>query len=321
MDTLDEMVEVVKGFVGDSGVCSPERAKKAINQARRLLYNKREWNTTCEYFAVCCADGCLTLPDRYEQIRLAWINKKPVSLADEWFNSTDSYAVARHPQYSCHRQVVEVGGRHTTFRDYTIHPFQISVMVENKADAGVELMFEAQDEYSTYHNITVAGAVAPEISKSTQLVRGIRSVSKPETKGRIRVYAYDPNLEARTLIAVYQPDDVNPSFRRFHIPRKVDCLTIYASKKFRDLTDGKELVEFTADAMIYAVLALNSRENRNANEFLSNLALAIQEEEKAMEGDEIPTAAPLRIMNFSKADSLIGADLLSPSADDYFMHP
>jgi hypothetical protein len=135
------------------------------------------------------------------------------------------------------------------------------------------------------------------------------------------VYAYDPNLQARTLLAIYQPDDVNPSFRRFRIPKKAECLTVYASKKFRDLTDGKELVEFTADAMIYAVLALNSRENRKANEFLSNLALAIQEEEKAMEGDEIPTAGPLRIANYSRADSLIGADLLSPSANDYFMHP
>jgi len=319
MDTLDEMVEVVKGFVGDSGVCSPERAKKAINQARRLLYNKREWNTTSEYFAVCCADSCFTLPDRYEQVRLAWINKRPMSLADEWFNSTD--AVILHPQYSCHRQMVEVGGRHTTFRDYTIHPFQIAVMVENREDAGVELMFEAQDEYSTYHNISVTSVATPEISKSDQSVKSIRSVSKPETKGRVRVYAYDPNLQARTLLAIYQPDDVNPSFRRFRIPKKAECLTVYASKKFRDLTDGKELVEFTADAMIYAVLALNSRENRKANEFLSNLALAIQEEEKAMEGDEIPTAGPLRIANYSRADSLIGADLLSPSADDYFMHP
>jgi len=319
MDTLDEMVEVVKGFVGDSGVCSPERAKKAINQARRLLYNKREWNTTSEYFAVCCADSCFTLPDRYEQVRLAWINKRPMSLADEWFNSTD--AVILHPQYSCHRQMVEVGGRHTTFRDYTIHPFQIAVMVENREDAGVELMFEAQDEYSTYHNVIVTSVATPEISKSDQSVKSIRSVSKPETKGRVRVYAYDPNLQARTLLAIYQPDDVNPSFRRFRIPKKAECLTVYASKKFRDLTDGKELVEFTADAMIYAVLALNSRENRKANEFLSNLALAIQEEEKAMEGDEIPTAGPLRIANYSRADSLIGADLLSPSANDYFMHP
>jgi len=319
MDTLDEMVEVVKGFVGDSGVCSPERAKKAINQARRLLYNKREWNNTHEYFAVCCADSCFTLPDRYEQVKLAWVNKRPLSLADEWFNATDAYAL--HPSLSCHRQMVEVGGRHVTFRDYTIHPFQIALMAEDSKDVGVELMFEAQDEYSTYHNVKVSAVTPPEISKSAKVVRGIRSVSKPVTNGRIRVYAYDPNLGARTLLAIYQPDDVNPTFKRFRIPKKADCLTIYASLKFRDLFDGKELVEFTPDAMIYAILALNSRENRKPQEFLTNLSLAVQEEEKSMESEQIPTAAPLRIMDFDRADSLIGADLLSPSANDYFFRP
>ena len=74
-ETLDEMVEVVKGFVGDSGVCSNDRAVKAINQARRLLWNKREWNSTAEYVEICCADCCFTLPNRYG-------NPKKISFTD-----------------------------------------------------------------------------------------------------------------------------------------------------------------------------------------------------------------------------------------------
>jgi hypothetical protein len=80
-------------------------------------------------------------------------------------------------------------------------------------------------------------------------------------------------------------------------------------------------MEFNADAMIYAVLALNSRENRKAQEFLQNLSLAVQEQEKEMEGTEIPTAAPLRIANFQRPDNLVGNYLGSPSADDYFYYP
>jgi len=317
MDTLDEMVEVVKGFVGDSGVCSPDRAKKAINQARRLLWNKREWNSTGEYFAVCCVDGCFTLPGRYEQVKLAWINGSSASLADEWFNSTRSYAL--HVENSCHRQMIEVGGRHVTFRDYTT-PFQIAVTTEHRDDAGVELMFEAQDEYSTYHNLKVTTEGRTEIAKNNQFVTGIRSVTKPITKGRIRVYAYDPNLDAKTLIAVYQPDESNPSFRRFRVPCKSNCLVVYAMKKYKDLVDGQELVEFIPDSMIYAIMALNSRENRKPDEFLKNLSLAVQEQEKEMENDEIPTAGPIKFANYSRADNLIGSDLLSPSPNDYFLY-
>lgn len=217
--------------------------------------------------------------------------------------------------------MVEVGGRHTTFRDYTTHPFQIAVMAENAEDVGVELMFEAQDEYSTYHNITVSTVTPPSISINGPMIRSIRAVSKPITKGRIRVYAYDPNIDSRTLIAIYQPDDANPSFRRFRVPCKSKCLVVYAMKKYKDLVDGKELVEFTPDAMIYAILALNSRENRKAQEFMNNLAMAVQEQEKEMESDEIPVASPPKFMDYRRPENLVVDTFLGPSANDYFMWP
>ena len=317
-DTLKEMAELVKGFVGDSGVCSDERAFKAINQARRLLWNKRGWTSQEEYVQICCVNDCFTLPSRYEQIKLAWIGNESASLADEWFNATNAFAL--HADNSCHRGIVEVGGLHVLFRDYTTHPYQIGVMAEEVEDIGVELMFEAQDQYDTYHKVKVTTANPPTLAKSDLLVKGIRGVTKPVTKGRIRVYAYDTALEAKTLIAIYQPNDANPTFRRFKAPRTCECITLYASKKYFDLTDPKELVEFIPDAMIYAILALNSRDNRKAQEFLMNLDLAIKEQEKEMENEEIPTAAPIRFANYSRAENLIGSDLLSPSANDYFLY-
>jgi len=317
-DTLEDTVEIVKGFVGDSGTCSYERGVKAVNQARRLLWNKQNWTTQEEYVQICCVNDCFTLPSRYEQIRLAWIGNDSVSLADEWFNATNAFAL--QAGNSCHRGIIEVGGLHVLFRDYTTHPYQIGVMAEEADDIGVKLMFEAQDQYDTYHNVRVTTANPPTLAKSDLLVKGIRAVTKPVTKGRIRVYAYDTVLEAKTLIAIYQPNDAHPTFRRFKAPKSCECITLYASRKYFDLIDPKELCEFSADAMIYAVLALNSRENRKADEFLKNLALAVQEQAKEMENVEIPTAAPIRFSNYSRAENLIGSDLLSPSPNDYFLY-
>ena len=317
-DTFKEMAELVKGFVGDSGTCSEDRAYKAVNQARRLLWNKRAWTTQEEYVQICCVNDCFTLPARYEQIKLAWIGNDTASLADEWFNATNAFAL--HADHSCHRGIIEVGGLHVLFRDYTTNPYQIGIVAEDVDDAGVELMFEVQDQYDTYHKVNLFAQPSPNFSKSDLLIKGVRAVTKPVTKGRIRVYAYDMELQARTLIAIYQPNDAHPTFRRFKAPRTCECITLYASKKYFDLTDPNELVEFIPDAMIYAVLALNSRENRKAQEFLSNLALAVQEQEKEMEGTEIPTAAPIRFSNYSRAENLIGSDLLSPSPNDYFLY-
>lgn len=318
--TLEQMVEEVKGAVGDSGTCNYETAKKYINRARRLLWEKAEWNSTAEYFCVKCADQCFTLPNRYAQIKLAWVNGNPASLADEWFQST-AWSKLYNKGNSCHRLISEVGGSHVLFRDYTARPYQIAVMAEKAEDAGKQLLFEGQDEYQAYYNVLVEAKHGPDFGTNPQLVTAIRSVSKPKTEGRIRVYAYDPVLDIKLLIAIYQPSDVNPSFRRFHIPRNVDCMTIYASKKYTDLDDPLELVEFTPEAMYYAVLAINSRENRKLQEYAANLSIAIAEEEKAMESDEIPTAAPIKLVDYRRPDNLIGSYWGDPSDNDYFYQP
>lgn len=319
VETLESMVELVKGFVGDSGVCSYDRAVKAINQARRLLWNKKEWNATGEYACICCANDCFTLPNRYEQIKLAWIGKNAVSLADEWFNATNAFGLTA--QNSCHRQITEVGGKHVVFREYTEAPYQIGISIEEQDDIGVEIVFEAQDQFSTYKNVTIAATNPPQKAYSTEFVTGLRSVTKPKTKGRVRVYAYNPNNGQKLLLAVYQPSDINPSFRRFRLPRTCEQVTIYAMKRYYDLELPTDLVEFGPDAMIYAILALNSRENRKAQEFINNLNIAVAEAEKEMEGDEIPTAGPLRIANMSRPENLVGDYWGYPSNSDYFLRP
>jgi hypothetical protein len=319
-DTLEEMVEVVKGFVGDSGTCSNEIAAKAINDARRLLWNKREWNTTAEYVEICCADRCFTLPNRYEQIRLAWINGNSASLADEWFN-----AVAGNKLYnrasSCHALITEIGGKHIVYQEYNSAPYQIALLAEDIRDVGVTLTFEAQDEYSTYHIAKVTTVTPPTKGLSNLRFKALRAVSKPKTQGRIRVYAYNPDSDSSLLLSIYQPNDVNPTFRRFRIPKSANAITLYATKKFYELSDGQEQVEFCSEAMISAVAALNSRDNRKTEEFLKNLDIAIKEQEKEMEGDEIPTAAPLRIADYRRPENLIGDYFGSPSSNDYFIQP
>ena len=318
-ETLDSMAEYVRGFVGDSGTCSLDRAKKAINQARRVLWNKRQWNATAEYVSICCANQCFTLPNRYEQIQLAWIGDNAVSLADEWFNATNAFGLTA--KNSCHRIITEVGGKHVVFRDYETRPYGIAVLAENPEDVGVKLLFDAIDQYGSYHGIELTTIKTPDVAISDQNVVGIRAVSKPKTKGRIRVYAYDKTLDAKTLIAVYQPSDVNPTFRRFRIPRTCEKITLYATLRYFDLENDADLVEFSPDAMIYAILALNARENRQAQEFVTNLNLAVAEAEKEMENDEIPTAAPLRIANMSRPDNLVGEYWGYPSNSDYFLRP
>lgn len=310
METLESMIELTRGAVGDSGTCSEEKAIEGINNARRLLWNKSESQNICEYLCITCVNGCITLPSRYEKVLLAWQGSYPLSISNEWYQSFNGVGKFKEGE-SCHRGMQEIGGKHVVFRDYTVAPYLLGLMAESSEDNGVVMTFSVRDKYSSHFNIDVKLDQSPKISLSNNLVVAVTGVSKPKTKGRVRLYAKNPTNGQSLLLAIYHPEDVNPSFRRFGIGSKNDCLTIYAKKKFREISDLGELVEFGSDAIYFALLAINSRENRKTDEYLKNLSLAVQELGKEIETYELDSSTPLNILDINRVTSLTGTRFLS----------
>jgi hypothetical protein len=54
-------------------------------------------------------------------------------------------------------------------------------------------------------------------TESTQQFSQIISVTKPDTKGRLRLYGVDPATQVQTAMGVYEPDELNPDYRRYLI--------------------------------------------------------------------------------------------------------
>jgi hypothetical protein len=52
---------------------------------------------------------------------------------------------------------------------------------------------------------------------STVQISQINTVTKPITKGRIRLYAVDPNTQTQVPIGIYAPTDVAPDYRRYRL--------------------------------------------------------------------------------------------------------
>jgi hypothetical protein len=98
------------------------------------------------------------------------------------------------------------------------------------------------------------------------------------------------------LLAVYQPYDINPSFRRYFIQGKVrDSVILYCKKNYYDLVDLKEQVEFTPEAMISAVMAVVYRENKGSDQlYNTSLQNAIFEVNRETADREEPTGSPIR---------------------------
>lgn len=304
MDTLESIIELTKDAVGDSGTCSDSMAIAAINKARRILWNKAENRNTCEYLCIQCVEGCITLPSRYEKVLLAWANGHPMRLSDEWYQSYNGVGLFRECD-SCHKGMQEIGGDHVVFRNYTEAPYLLGVMAERQEDRGVKMTFEVTDKYNSHHLMEVELSQPPELIFGDRLITSVIRVSKPKTQGRVRLYAYNKTNGEKLLLSVFAPWDTNPTFRRFGIGNvKVKCLTIYALKKYFDLHSKGELVEYTSDAIYFALLAINARENRNPDDFVKNMSLAVQEAKKEIENEELDVANPLNLLDFNRVEPL-----------------
>ena len=276
-----------------------------------MLWNKTDTDATCEYVCIACVNNLLTLPSIYKQVRLAWIDGVPVSLGNEWYQSIpqDTWGDASSGGYGNgngwgqaygwnggNKKFIEVGGKHVTYQNYEVAPYKLCVEAESPLDAGVEVTFFGENAYGTRISETITLGLAPTYSYSTNFFKSVFQCTKPQTNGRVRLYAYDTDAPAQMLLSVYQPYDINPSFRRYAIQGRVkDSVILFCKKNYHDLVELNEQVEFTPEAMISAVMAVVYRENKGSDElYATSLQNAIFEVNRETADREEPTGSTIR---------------------------
>ena len=307
--SVQEMLPILRPYAGNSGTCNQTVLLQYLNKGRSLLWNKVDQNSLCDYVCIKCVNGILTLPSIYKQVRLAWIDGNPVSLGNEWYQSVpqDTWGDAASGGYGNgwgqayawnggNKKFIEVGGKHITFQNYDLAPYQLCVESESALDAGAEITFFGEDAYGTRISETITLGLAPAYSYSTNFFKSVFQVTKGQTKGRVRLYSYDPDNQAQMLLSIYQPYDINPSFRRYAIKGCVkDSVILYCKKNYQDLYDLTDQVEFTPEAMISAVMAVVFRENKGSDQlYAASLQNAIFEVNRETADQEEPTGSVIR---------------------------
>ena len=303
------ILNTIRPYAGNSGTCNQAVQLQYLNKARSLLWNKSDTDATCDYVCIKCVNSLLTLPSIYKQVRLAWIDGNPISLGSEWYQSIpqDSWGDAASGGYGNgwgqgyawnggNKKFIEVGGKHVTFQNYDASPYQLAIEAESPLDVGKEITFFGDDAYGTRISETITIGLAPTFTYSVNYFKTVFACTKSQTAGRIRLYAWDSDNSARMLMAVYQPYDINPSFRRYYIQGKVrESVILYCKKNYYDLTDLHEQVEFTPEAMISAVMAVVYRENKGSDQlYATSLQNAIFEVNRETADREEPTGSAIR---------------------------
>lgn len=234
MITLSEAQTLLASYVG-SGLSFTER----LNLVRERLLKNGNWSSTKQqvvFQAYPNADksAFITLP-RYFQTVLAIAPLPssesqcfgmPMRTRGLWYEmSAGGPGVSVNQTIAWSRGSVPINSNFTTFADWTT-PQYLRLKFETAEAAGLFVFRGTLNGVRIYATINgVWGEGCPLSYSSTATVTTTQTfdtppyaVIKPTTVGRVSLYTVDPTTGAEVLVAVYDPTENLPAWKRYKVP-------------------------------------------------------------------------------------------------------
>lgn len=325
MDLLPEVRDAIAPFVEDSGVCPEDlRTLKAINDARRILYPMGDWDGTTDHLCVKCQAHKFTLPSEYDYAKQAYRCKTNIVVENDWFVRMDG-SISEH----CgdpFGNLVKQPGQYVTFRDWpgcipgqnkccSPEGFRIELVFESENDCGVPIVFQgvgASRRQVSLTRVLTGRPFVPVIPgpKDERLVQ-LKHVIKPKMNGRVRVYGVDG---ANTiLLALYDPDEINPHYTRYYnsgggyspFYSNASLITKVKKRYIKYEDNPEQFVDIHTEALIMMAQALTARKNKDTAAFSANVSLAAAFLQKQLGGPQSTSNSPVRWSNAMRVTGLI----------------
>lgn len=99
---------------------------------------------------------------------------------------------------------------------------------------------------------------------TTTVFSSVTRIVKPLTKGYLSLYAVDPDTSAETLLSVYDPGELNPSYRRYRIVgiEPTQSITVLCKRQYvPSLADSDQVYPPVIGALKHGLIALNYENN------------------------------------------------------------
>lgn len=317
MDLYKNVVKDVADYAGDSGMCEDDpRILSLVNESRRILYKLGDWDGTTEPLCLRAYCGEVTLPNHIDYIKRAFRSRTQIKVENEWYATVQGNDFVNYCGSDCGR-IIKLPHRRPTFREYPIVPmkagcaqpgFLIQVVPESGEDCGTTIKFitDGVSQNTLSLTRTLQGAWMPvDQGIAEAYSRSIRYVVKPKTAGRIRVYGYDG--ANKILLAVYDPDDVDPSYAVYSVGgRNFSCwVAAKGKKRYIPLTgDPDEMVDINTDALIHTIQALALRRARDVVGYSANVKMAVDLLNRELSGPESTGTSPIQMSDAYRVESL-----------------
>jgi len=291
-----------------SGICDEPKILRWLSDAVTLVANKGDLEGWKGYIDICSTDGgrCITLPREVETVYAVNIGGHPSLGLNQLFNFHLNGPGDCHQ--SCDWAWQDKGGNHAVYRDLSI-PSKIVAYVQRPEDTGKSLIIYGFDEKGNaldtitsegrtlgYIVPTIYGYALPDDVAPT--IARIMAVVKEPTIGTIRLSTIDSSGPTGILLAVYEPDERFPQYRRIQLNRSCTWARI-AYRKINPIFTSrfdhvmlKSRIGFLL--AMQAVKFYSEKDTANAHAFEADAARL---ELEAQNATEPPTYMPVQVID------------------------
>lgn len=264
------------------GMCSTdERIPGYLNEAVQRLLPMGKWVGTYQHYRFCATSGCITLPRQLETLEVAALCQWPATIRNEWHQYIgDGFGL----QSECVSDIQDKGEGWVAFNDVIGANKKLRVYSDTAeaADSKILLQFWNQnalpvrtlDGANWINGEKVVISTTPTNTVNFCMPNGFVGVQKPITNGTVFIYEYDTVTLAQRLLAMYEPDETRPNYRRYVIPfaaQSGSCssqvVDVIAKRRFIPvINDNDWLLIGNLGALKLACMAILKEENNLAHE-------------------------------------------------------
>ncbi len=184
----------------------------------------------------CVNSGCLTLPRQIANVESVAVCDRPITIRNQFFEwletgvglRSDCNSSDGNCRNACGDGSLLDRGNTATFADIIPDAKKIKVYADISEAADAKILLQGLDdngqwiitETSPGSGVWQDGekvSISTTPTTSTKFFSSLVSVQKPVTNGNVRLYEYDTELTTQRALAIYEPDETNPTYRKMFV--------------------------------------------------------------------------------------------------------
>lgn len=251
----------------------------------------------------CVTSGCLVLPRQIAAIEAVAVCDHPISVRNRWFEWLPGIGLKGDGNCSsnncCGGQDLLDRGNTSTFADIIGVNKKVKAYADVAEDADAIITIFGMDENNAWIRTFVDGEwidgeqvlISTTPTLSVKFFSAITGVQKPITNGTVRLYEYDTDLTTQRAIAIYEPDETNPTYRKMFVSAlghgnchddeddepETTQVTVMAKLEFIPVRNDTDwLLIGNLPALKDEIMSIMKRENNLPDESLTYHAMAVQ---------------------------------------------